>query len=100
MAEKRSNVKQRAGTAWGDRVVQMEYAKARLRAKAEHPFHVVKNLFKHRKTRYRGLAKNTAQCFTLFRLANLVLARRWLVAADGQMASSVEEMTSKWLYFR
>ncbi len=87
VAEKRSKVKQRAGMAWGDRVVHVEYAKARLRAKVEHPFHVVKNLFKHRKTRYRGLAKNTAPCFTLFGLANLVLARRWLLAPDGQIAS-------------
>jgi len=37
---------------------------------------VVKNLFRHRKVRYRGLLKNTAQLFTLFGLANLVLARR------------------------
>ena len=36
---------------------QYEQAKARIRAKVEHPFHVVKNLFRHRKTRYRGLAK-------------------------------------------
>lgn len=28
---------------------------------SEHPLHVIKNLFHHRKTRYRGLAKNTAQ---------------------------------------
>jgi IS5 family transposase len=48
---------------------------------------VVKNLFRHRKTRYRGLAKNTAQLFTLFALANLVLARRWLLAPDSQIAS-------------
>jgi hypothetical protein len=32
----------------------------------------VKCLFKHRKTRYRGLAKNNAQLFTLFGFANLV----------------------------
>ena len=47
-----------------------------MRAKVEHPFHVIKNLFRHRKTRYRGLAKNTAQLFTLFGFANLVLAGR------------------------
>jgi IS5 family transposase len=87
VAEKPSKVKQLAGTALGDLVVQVEYAKARIRAKVEHPFHVVKNLFRHRKTRYKGLAKNTAQCFTLFGLANLVLARRWLLAADGKVAS-------------
>jgi IS5 family transposase len=38
---------------------------------------VIKNLFRHRKTRYCGLAKNTAQLFTLFGYANLVLAG-WL----------------------
>jgi IS5 family transposase len=55
---------------------QRERVKAQIRAKVEHPFHVVKNLFRHRKVRYRGLLKNTAQLFTLFGLANLVMARR------------------------
>ena len=53
----------------------LEKAKAQLRAYVEHPFHVVKNLFRHRKARYRGLAKNTAQLHTLFALANLVIAK-------------------------
>ena len=61
----------------------LEKAKASLRAKVEHPFHVVKNLFKHRKTRYRGLAKNEAQLFSLFGLANLFMARRRLQACDA-----------------
>jgi len=44
------------------------------------PFHVLKNLFRHRKTRYRGLAKNTAQLVTLFGLANpLVAGRRFTI---------------------
>jgi IS5 family transposase len=43
----------------------------------------VKNLFKHRKARYRGLAKNEAQLSSLFGLANLVLARRHLLAFNG-----------------
>ena len=42
--------------------------------KVEHPFHVIKNLFKYRKTRYRGLARNTAQLQILFGLANRVIA--------------------------
>jgi len=58
---------------------QIEQAKARIRARVEHPFHVIKNRFGHRKTRYRGLAKNTAQLHTLFALANLVMARRRLL---------------------
>jgi len=65
---------------------KLEKAKASVRAKVEHCFHVVKCLFKHRKTRYRGLAKNNAQLFTLFGFANLVLARRFLGKAHTQVA--------------
>lgn len=76
------------GTSRLDRLLeQYEQAKARIRAKVEHPFHVVKNLFRHRKTRYRGLAKNTAQLFALFGVANLVLARRRLRVPDASSAS-------------
>ncbi|NMG46460.1 IS5 family transposase [Aromatoleum toluvorans] len=76
------------GTSRLDRLLeQYEQAKARMRAKVEHPFHVVKNLFRHRKTRYRGLAKNTAQLFSLFGLANLVMARRRLLVPDAGSAS-------------
>lgn len=64
-----------------------EKAKAQLRARVEHPFHVIKNLFRHRKTRYRGLAKNTAQLHALFGLANLFMARRPLLTPDGGSAS-------------
>ena len=63
-------------TPQGRLVQQLEQAKARIRAKVEHPFHVIKNLFRHRKLRYRGLAKNTAQLYSLFGLANLLLATR------------------------
>ena len=49
----------------------LEVLKASVRAKVEHPFHVVNNLLHYRKTHYRGLAKNTAQLFTLFGIANL-----------------------------
>ena len=87
VAERPSKVKKLAGTALGDLGAQVEHAKASIRAKVEHPFHVIKNLFKHRKVRYRGLAKNTAQLMTLFGLANLVLARRWLLANEGEVAS-------------
>jgi len=71
----------------GRMMEQLEKRKAQIRAKVEHPFHVIKNLFKHKKTRYRGLAKNTAQLFSLFGLANLVLARRRLFALETQGAS-------------
>lgn len=51
---------------------KVEQLKASIRAKVEHPFHMIKNLFRHKKTRYKGLAKNQAQLFSLFGLANLV----------------------------
>ena len=65
----------------------MEKIKASIRAKVEHPFHVIKDLFRHRKARYRGLAKNHAQLFSLFGLANLVIAKRRLLANHGGGAS-------------
>ena len=57
----------------------VERALAQLRAVVEHPFHIVKNLFRHKKLRYRGLAKNTAQLHILFALANLVIVKNTLL---------------------
>ncbi len=53
-------------SALGQMLEQVEKIKASIRAKVEHPFHVIKNLFRHKKTRYRGLAKNHAQLFSQF----------------------------------
>jgi len=86
VAMKRSVRKALPKSPWGEMMEWIEQAKASIRSKVEHPFHVVKNLFRHRKTRYRGLEKNTAHLFTLFGFANLVLARRWLLATDGKVA--------------
>jgi IS5 family transposase len=47
----------------------------RTRAKVEHLFGVIKNLWNYRKVRYKGLSKNAAQVFSLVALANLYLAR-------------------------
>jgi transposase, IS5 family len=58
----------------------LERVKAQIRARVEHPYHIVKNLFRHRKTRYRGLPKNDAHLHTLFALANLVIVKRRLLA--------------------
>ena len=68
---------------------ELEHAKASIRAKVEHPFHVVKNLFRHRKTRYKGLPKNTAHVFMLFGLANLVIAKNKLLAWQAQTPSTM-----------
>lgn len=66
---------------------QLEQAKACIRAKVEHPFHIIKNLLGLKKVRYRGLAKNTAQLYTLFGLANLMTAKRRLFALQAQNGS-------------
>ena len=86
IAKKRSEVRKLPEGPTRDAARADERSKAQLRAIVEHPFHVVKNLFRHRKVRYRGLAKNTAQLFSLFALANLVLARR-LLPPQGVSAS-------------
>ncbi len=58
---------------------QIEKIKAGVRAKVEHPFRVIKRQFGYVKTRYRGLAKNTAQLITLFALSNIWMVRRSLL---------------------
>jgi transposase, IS5 family len=79
IAMKRNKRKALPDDAMGKVQQLAERIKAGIRAKVEHPFHVVKNLFKHRKVRYRGLAKNEAQLFTLFAFANLVRMRSKLM---------------------
>ncbi len=66
-------------TPMGAILDQLEQVKARIRAKVEHPFRVIKRQFGHVKVRYRGLAKNTAQLHTLFALSNLWMVRRTLL---------------------
>lgn len=87
VAMKRSKRKALPKNKLGRMLEKLEHLKASVRAKVEHPFHVIKNLFRHRKTRYRGLAKNTAQLFTLFGFANLVLAGRRFTITETRSAS-------------
>ncbi len=54
----------------------LEKTKARIRAQVEPPFRVIKCQFGHRKTRYRGLAKNTSQLLVMFALSNLWMVRK------------------------
>ena len=51
-----------------------EHEKSSIRAKVEHIFAIVKRLFHYRKTRYRGLRKQTAKLNMMFALANLYQA--------------------------
>lgn len=66
---------------------ELEQLKASVRAKIEHPFHIIKNLFGLKKVSYRGLAKNTARLYTLFGRANLVIAARRLGIVHTRIAS-------------
>lgn len=61
---------------------QINQARSRIRARGEHAFHVVKNLWGFTKVRYRGLAKNTARVFAVFALTNLYLMR-YRLGAEG-----------------
>jgi transposase, IS5 family len=44
----------------------------------------VKNRLGHKKLRYRGLRKNTAQLYRLFALANLALVKKAPLAQPGR----------------
>ena len=50
-------------------------SRSRTRARGEHAFRVIKQLWGFQKTRYRGIAKNLARAHTLFALANLYAVR-------------------------
>ena len=53
--------------------------KSRVRAKGEHPFLILKQVFGFRKVRYRGLDKNANRLFVACGLVNLFMARRVLL---------------------
>src|SRR5712671_4384707 len=90
---RRSAPRRAAGVLWavkekakpGGRLTARQRARnhrfGKVRAKVEHVFRVVKCQFGYRKVRYRGIAKNGAQVFSLLALANLYLARRTLPSA-------------------
>lgn len=80
IARKRGPIKVMVEGSEKEAVKALEKAKASVRAFVEHPFHIVKNLFGHRKVRYRGLAKNGHQLHTLFALANVMIGARQATA--------------------
>ena len=61
-------------------------ARSRTRARGEHAFRIVKQLWGFAKVRYRGLAKNLARAQTMFALANLYQVRRQLLPAGAKCA--------------
>jgi len=61
--------------------------RSRTRARGEHAFRVVKQLWGFTKVRYRGIAKNAARLYTAFALANLYLMRRRLLPREWSVYS-------------
>jgi len=80
IARKRGSIKKMAEGAEKEALKASEKAKAAVRAFVEHPFHILKNIFRHRKARYRGLAKNGHQLHILFGLANVMIGARQATA--------------------
>ena len=72
---KKNSVRSRA------QIKRREREKSSVRAKVEHVFVVVKRQLQYRKTRYRGLVKQTAKLNMMFALANLILADRHCLEA-------------------
>jgi IS5 family transposase len=64
-----------------DLTKRMERIKAHVRSRVEHVFPLIKDRFHSRKLRYQGLKKNGAQQEVLFALANLIIAKKALLAA-------------------
>ena len=58
-----------------DLALAFEKLKVRIRAIVEYLFHIVRNIFKHKNARYKGLEKNDAQLNMLFALGNLYIVR-------------------------
>jgi IS5 family transposase len=92
-SEEKRRAAEDAGVLWGvkekakpgRKLTERQRARNRrlgkVSAKVEHVFRVVKCQFGYRKVRYRGIAKNGAQVFVLFALANLYLVRGRLASA-------------------
>ena len=99
IAIKRGRLKKMAEGEQKDKLRAEEIAKARIRARVEHPFHTLKCVFGYTKARFKGLAKNTSQVVLLFALVNLHRVRKKLMAIKerqewGQFKAEVRLKTA------
>lgn len=62
-----------------DHQKKINQSRSRTRARGEHAFRIVKQLWGFTKVRYRGIAKNAARALASFALANLYLMRGCIV---------------------
>ena len=79
---RRAPSRQRLNERWR----KINRARSRTRARGEHAFRIVKQLWGFAKTRYRGLAKNLARAQTMFALANLYQVRARLIPPGARCA--------------
>jgi IS5 family transposase len=77
----RINRRPTASRPLSERWRMINRARSRTRARGEHAFRVIKQLWGFTKVRYRGLAKNLARAQTMFALASLYQMRRQLLPA-------------------
>jgi IS5 family transposase len=70
---KKRSMKQGPARDW---YCHIEYQKASVRAKVEHAFHIIKNIFGFKKACYRGIAKNLNRLYMLAASANLLMCAR------------------------
>lgn len=85
IAAKRGSVKVLPEGELKEATIHLEYLKAAVRSKVEHPVRVIKRQFGYQKVRFKGLAKNASQIVTLFALSNLWMARRRLLLDAGDV---------------
>ena len=82
----RMNRRAKGKTPLAERWRKINRARSRTRARGEHAFRVIKQLWGFAKVRYRGLSKNLARAQTMFALANLYQLRRQLLPAGARCA--------------
>ena len=85
IARKRGTVKAMKEGREKEAIEKAEKRKASTRARGEHPFQTLKCKWRYVKTRFKGLAKDTAQVVTLFALGNLYRIRKQLLAMTGSL---------------
>ena len=69
-----------ATAVWLDEVERgKNRTKSKVRARVEHSIGIIKRVFGFAKVRYRGLSKNTHRLLVTCALANLFVARRYLL---------------------
>ena len=64
---------------WGAGGATASMCTARVRAKVEHQFGIIKRQFGFTRVRYRGLPKNTHRLFMACALSNLVMVKQTLL---------------------